>query len=131
MKLLLDTHVWLWSLLEPELLAAPAIGALTKPNCEIWLSPLSSWELLSALERGRIKSDRRPLEYVDSLLRGLPAREAAFTHRVVLESRRLEWKHKDPVDRFLVATARIYDLTLVTADREILRAKPCAVLAAA
>ena len=43
-------------------------------------------------------------------------REATFTHQVAVESGKLELPHKDPADHFIVATARVFDLTLVTAD---------------
>ena len=54
MKLLLDTHIWLWALLEPELLAAPVRAALQAPENELWLSPVSVWEATMLAERGRV-----------------------------------------------------------------------------
>jgi PIN domain nuclease of toxin-antitoxin system len=55
--------------------------------------------------------------------------EAPLTHEVVLESRYIDVPHGDPADRFLVATAKVLDLTLVTADQRLFGLKSCAVLA--
>ena len=54
MKLLLDTHIWIWSLLEPELLVPGVRAELRSPENELWLSPISIWEAMILLERGRI-----------------------------------------------------------------------------
>jgi PIN domain nuclease of toxin-antitoxin system len=63
------------------------------------------------------------------VLRTVPMQEAPLTHEVALASRRLKLKHQDPADRFLAATAVGYDLTLVTADRHLLRSQEFATLA--
>jgi PIN domain nuclease of toxin-antitoxin system len=55
--------------------------------------------------------------------------EESLTHEIAIESRRLIRFHEDPADRFLVATARVMDLTLVTADQNILRSGACSLLA--
>ncbi len=52
-----------------------------------------------------------------------PFREASLTHAVAQQSRRLSLEHSDPADRFVAATAVVYDLTLVTADARLLRGK--------
>lgn len=57
-----------------------------------------------------------------------PLHEAALVHEVALRSREVALPHDDPADRFLVATALVYELTFVTADEQILDAKPCALL---
>lgn len=53
MKLLLDTHIWLWSFLEPERLSRRVAEALEETAIELWLSPISVWEALVLSERGR------------------------------------------------------------------------------
>lgn len=52
MKLLLDTHIWLWSLLEPERLGPEVRRAFEGSGNELWLSPISIWETLMLVERG-------------------------------------------------------------------------------
>ena len=53
-----------------------------------------------------------------------------MVHEVALRSREVALPHDDPADRFLVATALVYDLTLITADADILGRRACPVLAA-
>lgn len=123
MKLLLDTHIWLWSLLEPDRLSAKVAAALDDSANERWLSPLSIWEALLLIERGRLTVDRPGETWVREALERAPVLEAALTSEVALVSRRLKTQHRDPVDRFLAATANVFELTLVTADAALLEMK--------
>jgi PIN domain nuclease of toxin-antitoxin system len=129
LRLLLDTHIWLWSLLAPGQLSRAVVRAFEQPATELWLSPISVWEALMLIERGRVQVDRPAADWVTEALAAVPLREAPLTHQVALESRRLRLPHADPADRFLAATARVYDLTLVTADRRLGRVRDLAVLA--
>ncbi len=128
MKLLLDTHIWLWSLAEPNKLSRRVRAALTRVQNEIWLSPISVWELLVLAERGRVKLDDEPRRWAADALARTPAQEATLTFEVALRSREIMLGHPDPADRFLVATAMVYDLTLVTADDSLIDGKHCPVL---
>ena len=119
MNLLLDTHVWLWSLLEPERLPPSVATALAADTTRRWLSPLSVWETLLLIERKRLVVDTDPQAFVRQALIEAPVEEAPLTTEVAIASRALAITHRDPVDRFLAATAQVFDLTLVTADREL------------
>ena len=130
MRYLLDTHVWLWSLTVPDKLSSRVRKVLTGARNEGWLSPISAWELQVLAERGRLKLDDDPRRWVREALARTPLHEAALVHEVALRSREVALPHDDPADRFLVATALVYELTFVTADAQILDAKPCAVLPA-
>lgn len=120
MKLLLDTHVWLWALLEPSRLAVRARAALADETSEKWLSPISVWETLILAERGRLALEPSAGEWVRRQLVSSPVRQAPFDHEVAILSRSLRLPHPDPADRFIAATARAHDLTLVTADMRLL-----------
>ena len=120
MKLLLDTHIWLWMLLEPERLAAPVAAALGDAGNDLWLSPISVWEAIVLAEKGRLVLDLGPVEGIRDALRALPVREAALTREVALVSRTVDLPHQDPADRFIAATAKVYGLTLVTQDARLL-----------
>ena len=120
MRLLLDTHIWLWSLLEPQRLSPEVRAALVDPDNELWLSPITVWEVLVLTQKGRLTLDRPASDWVDLALSAAPAHEAQLTFQVALESQRIELPHRDPADRFLAATARVFDLTLVTADEHLL-----------
>lgn len=128
MKLLLDTHIWLWSLTAPDRLGRKVRTQLERKGNEVWLSPISVWELLVLAERGRVRLDAEPRAWVAEALERAPLEEAALNHEVALRSREVSLPHQDPADRFLVATALTYELTLVTADESITDAKACLVL---
>jgi len=129
MRLLLDTHIWIWSLLDPAKLSRRVRAELETPDNELWLSPISVWELLILIEKGRVEVDRDPIPWVAEVSRAIALREAAVTHEVAVESRVIDLPHQDPVDRLLAATARVYDLTLVTADDRLLGSRRIATLA--
>ena len=129
MRLLLDTHIWIWSLLEPARLSRRVRAELESPENELWLSPVSVWELLILIEKGRVVVDKDPVAWVAEVSRAVSLREASLTHDVAVESRVVDLPHQDPADRFLAATARVYDLTLVTADDRLLGSRRIATLA--
>lgn len=128
MRLLLDTHIWLWSLLEPARLAKQVAAELENPDNELWLSPISLWEVLILVEKRRVVLDLDPAAWIRRVLARVPFKEAPLNHEVALKSRSLSLDHQDPADRFLAATALIYDLTLVTADERLLHSKELHVL---
>lgn len=129
MRLLLDTHIWLWSLLEPERLDPVVADALTADDAELWLSPISTWELALLVERGRVELAGDLRTWLDEARRRAPIYEAPLTHEIALRSRSLDLPHGDPADRFIAATAAVLELTLVTADHRILQSKQLSLLA--
>jgi PIN domain nuclease of toxin-antitoxin system len=120
MNLLLDTHVWLWSLLAPERLGAEASTLLLDPGNRLHLSPISVWETLLLAERGRVELTGDAGAWVARALDEVPIFEAPLTFEVALQSRTVRLSHEDPSDRFLAATARALDLVLLTADQRLL-----------
>lgn len=80
-------------------------------------------------ERGRLKLDGEPRQWVTEALARTPAQEAVLTFEVAVRSREVLLAHPDPGDRFLVATALVYGLTFVTADDALIGAKLCPILA--
>lgn len=129
MRLLLDTHIWIWSLVNPERLTRRVAAVLESSANELWLSPISTWEFLVLAEKGRLAVAKDPFRWLAEDAARVSLREAPITHAVARESRRVPFPHQDPADRFLVATARVYELTLVTADQKLIRQKPCPILA--
>ena len=120
MKFLLDTHVWLWTLREPERLNTRCRNALRAPGAELWLSPLSIFEGLQAVRRGRVQTPLAPMEWLQEALTGCGISEAAVSSGVAQATLEITLHHRDPIDILLAATARAYELTLVTADRGLL-----------
>ena len=121
MRLLLDTHIVVWSLLEPARLSQAVASALSSAENELWVSPISVWEIALLAEKGRIAvDDADPVGWLRGALAQTPLRQAALTHEVALVSRSLDLVHQDPADRFIAATALVYELVLVTADHRLL-----------
>ena len=96
---------------------------------ELWLSPITAWEVLRLAERGRLKLDDEPRKWVTDAIARTPAQEMVLNFEIAIRSREIMRTHADPADRFLVATALIYGLTLVTADKSLIEAKVCPLLA--
>jgi len=127
-RLLLDTHIWLWSLLAPDRLGRRVARELESPRNEVWLSPISAWEVLVLAWKGRISLREKPGAWVRNVLKELHFKEAPINHEVAIRSEVLDLPHGDPADWFLVATALVYELTLVTADDRLVRARGLSVL---
>ncbi len=118
MKLLLDTHIWLWSLREPGRIAKRIQNILNEPANELWLSPISTWEALTLQRKNKIQLHTDPISWVTRNTAQL--REAPLTHEIVVTAHLLQLPHADPADRFLAATAKVLGLTLVTSDENLL-----------
>lgn len=120
MKLLLDTHVLLWLVLQPDRLSEAARSALAAPGAVGHASHVSLWELAIKRGRGHLEMRDRPaLEWFEhyvsmSRLRQLPVRPL---HLGAVEH--LPDLHRDPFDRLLVAQARIEGLSIVSADDQL------------
>ena len=117
MNLLLDTHIWIWAKLAPNRLGKRVGRELSSGANQLWLSPVSVWEALVLMQKGRIRTEN-PLAWVERAAEQL--REAPLTQEIVRTAFALPWPHSDPADRFLAATAKVLKLTLVTADRRLL-----------
>ena len=129
MRLLLDTHVWVWRLIAPERLSGDAERAVADRESTLHLSPVSTWETLVLAREGRLSLTPSPAEWVLDALRRSALTTVPPSHGIALRSEALEgFKSTDPADRFLVATALEHDLVLVTADGAMRAFKPVATL---
>ncbi len=129
MKLLLDTHIILWSTAEPEKLSQNVTNELKNDSNELWFSPISVWEILLLAEKGRISLGPDMVKSVREIFCRIPLKEAVLNQQVAVQSRLVQLAHQNPADRFLAATALVYDLTLVTADARLLAAKDVPIMA--
>jgi PIN domain nuclease of toxin-antitoxin system len=129
MKLLLDTHIWVWMSLEPWRITSEVNQVLSDPENELWISAVSIWEIVLLLEKKRIKLDEGLHAWVANTKRELTLREAPLSWDVALDLPFTPLMHQDPADRLLVATARVLDLTLVTADTRLMRTENVRILA--
>ncbi|MBJ7329758.1 MAG: type II toxin-antitoxin system VapC family toxin [Solirubrobacteraceae bacterium] len=127
MKLLLDTHVFLWLQTDPGRLGS-AVDTLASQEHELALSAASSWEIAIKHGLGRLPLPEQPASYVPSRARRSGVDLLPIEHADALAVAELPALHRDPFDRLLIAQAIRRGLTVVTAD-DALRAYDVPVLA--
>lgn len=120
MQLLLDTHVFLWLLSEPERLGAH-LGVLEDRDNGLLFSAASSWEIAIKTQLGRLELPDSPERYVPERMRAIGAEPLPVEHRHALAVAELPLLHRDPFDRLLVAQARDLRVKIVTSDEQITR----------
>jgi PIN domain nuclease of toxin-antitoxin system len=129
MKLLLDTHIWLWSLGEPHRLSKRVAKELDDRQNELWLSPISIWEAFLLFRKKRVQISIDFATWLTNSLSELPVVEAPLTFEVARTLPTAAVPHEDPADLFLAATAKAFGLTLITADRNLIKTEGISVLA--
>jgi PIN domain nuclease of toxin-antitoxin system len=124
-RLLLDTHTLLWTLIAPDRLSANAAQAIAAEESEVFVSIVSPWEMAIAKALGRMNPpDDLEVQLEKRRFALLPV---SLRHTHVIET--LPHHHRDPFDRMLVAQAQVEGLTIVTIDR-LLRRYPVSLLPA-
>ncbi len=118
MRILLDTHSWLWMTSAPEKLSSAARALMEKADHELYLSAASAWEIAIKSGLGRLRLPEPPERYIPSrlLLTGVHALPIDCGHAARVAS--LPPHHKDPFDRLLIAQAQLDNLAILTADQE-------------
>ncbi len=128
MKLLLDTHIILWAVSQPERLSMNVAAELTNESNELWFSPISIWEIFLLAEKRRIILKTTSLEFFKNVINELCLIEAPLTWEAAVRSRLINLSHQDPADRFIAATAIFYGLKLVTSDEILIKSQDIAVI---
>ena len=117
MKLLLDTHTFIWWDSDPSQLSTRVITAMQDPSNEIYLSVVSAWEMQIKIQLGKL-SLTRPLEEIitgQQTVNGILILPVELEHVFVLDS--LEFHHKDPFDRLLMSQSIVENATLLSKDK--------------
>jgi len=130
MNLLLDTHVWLWSLLAPNRIRQNTLALLASEDSILHLSSISCWETLLLAEKGRIELATNAASWLVEALRNSPIVEVPISMEIAMSSRSISVANQDPADRFIAASAKALGLTLVTSDKKLLRCSEIEVLSA-
>jgi PIN domain nuclease of toxin-antitoxin system len=117
MRLLLDTHSFLWVVAQPRKLSARAASTMRNPSNELYLSAASVWEMAIKRSLGRLEADFPLGELIDQGRDKLQLRvlDVNAAHGASVED--LPFHHKDPFDRLLIAQALWEEMTIVGADR--------------
>ena len=120
MRLLLDTHVWLWSILEPHRLGQKARALMEDAENHLILSAASSWEITIKYNLKRLPLPEPPATFILSRLTRDGIEAMPVHHNHVCAVAELPRHHRDPFDRLLVAVSQQEDLPLLTTDRQFL-----------
>lgn len=118
-RLLLDTHVFLWSIAEPRRLSSKARNAITKLENQVFVSPVTAYELSYKHRQGKLPCGAAIVPSFQRQIAHLYASELGISAQHALAAGQLEWDHKDPFDRTLAAQAMVEGFTLVTADEHL------------
>ena len=119
MKLLLDTHIFLWYISGDKKLAEGAKDTIRHPANEVYLSVVSLWEAIIKSRLGKLPLPLSPESYLPEprerhRITSMPLDEASVRRLAQLPA-----LHRDPFDRMLICQAIEHNLTLVTVDPEI------------
>ena len=121
MKLLLDTHVWIWSQESPEKLGLQARRLLVDARSTNHVATVSMLELARLVATGDILLNKPLAAWIETAVEELHADEVAMSREIATEAYALPGEfHRDPADRILASTARLMEMTLLTADERLL-----------
>ena len=123
--IVLDTHVWIWWVLDYDKLTVRQQTAIKENEAgEIGVSAISIWEVAKLVELGKLELQHSLEEWFDQALSYPGIQVVELTPQISIESTHLPGKfHRDPADQIIVATARNFDCPLVTSDERILNYK--------
>lgn len=121
MNVLLDTHAWLWLMLEPDRIGPATRSLITAGEHAFFLSIASVWELAIKHAAGRVTLPEPPLAYVQSRTRADGIRVLAISVAHACRAAELPRHHGDPFDRLLVAQTELERFTILTHDLHIPR----------
>lgn len=120
--ILLDTHVWVWWVNESSMASTGMLRIIQEHQGDgLGVSIISCWEVARLVERGRLELTVPVERWIKQALAYPGVELLQLTPRIVVESTQLPGEfHRDPADQMLVATARVYDIPLLTADSKLL-----------
>ena len=117
--ILLDTHVWVWLVSDPDRLSSTSLDAIDGAEA-LAISAVSAWEVGMLIARGRIEVDREPRVWIRQAVATEKLRVIDLDWTVAVTASGLEGMHGDPADRMIVATALRQRCPLVTKDAKII-----------
>lgn len=121
MRVLLDTCALVWATTDAARLSPVVRNLVEMPGNDFVLSSISLWEIALKVKRGKLDLGIPVQDYVDRLSRLGNMEIIDVTPRIWLRNVALDWAHRDPADRTIVATAELENLAIVTRDERILR----------
>ena len=121
MKLILDTHVFIWWVTNPDKLSSRVFDELKNTHNDLFLSAVSIWEIVVKVRLGKLEIDGDLSEHVKGQVEQNGLLQLSLSPEHVYKLDALEDIHKDPFDRLLVAQSLYEGARLVTKDEHIQR----------
>ena len=121
MKILIDTHCWLWLQVSPERINPDVMARFKDQANELYLSAASSWEIAIKYRLGKLQLPVAPSEYVPDRMRANGVKGLPVEHAHALYVSELPPLHRDPFDRLLVAQGILESMTIATVDPQIVQ----------
>ena len=115
-RLLLDTCAFIWLATGDDSLSKRARKAISSADC-VFVSPISAWEIGQKHRQGKLKLPMEPQELFDAVVDRYALDIAPLDATIMFKASALPEHHKDPADRFIIATALLNGFTVVTADK--------------
>ena len=119
----IDTHVLLQDVLEPRRLSARARRALEGEAGPPAASDISLWEMAMLIAKGRVHPASDAVQFIDDVVQARAIRVLPISARIAVLAQSEEFRHGDPADRLIAATAIAHGAPLVTADAKLRRVK--------
>ncbi len=119
MKLLLDTHIFLWLNSHPQKLSETILEACANTNNQLVLSHVSPWEIQIKQQLGKLQLDAPLSKLVETQIDQNNMQMLPIKLKHIYALNTLPAIHKDPFDRLLIAQAGIESMTLVSVDKKI------------
>ncbi|SLM33165.1 PilT protein domain protein [Desulfamplus magnetovallimortis] len=116
MKILLDTHVFLWWIIDEPKLSPTACDLIGNGNNDLYWSTASSWEVAIKYALGRLPLPDDPLTFIIEELEENDVKSLSISHIHAFEAALLPLHHKDPFDRMLIAQARTESMVILSCD---------------
>ena len=112
---LLDTHAWTWSLSSDSRLSSAALAEIAGAEL-VLVSPISFFEISQQVRLGKWPEMVPFVRRLDALLLEQGGMPATFTPEICLRAGLMDWEHRDPFDRLILATAQLMNVSLISAD---------------
>lgn len=120
MRLLLDTHIFLWFISGDQRLSSSALSAIRDPTNAVFLSVASVWEAVVKYQLGKLPLPQSPDFYLPQQRRNHQIVSLVIDEDTIVFLPKLPSLHRDPFDRILICQALQHNLTIVTVDSAVM-----------
>ena len=119
MKLLLDTHTFLWWITDDQKLSGRAREIISDGSNELFLSAATGWEIAIKVQIGRLKLPEEPIRFILEQMRINAIQSLPIQMNHALHVSTLPQHHRDPFDRLLIAQAQLEGLPILSSDHQL------------